>query len=181
MKIMTEEGPPVEEATDLCNEQLAHLPYYFPISYDDFVRGSATTDDDLSNRTMLVARASGRLVGFADLSDHSGFRTSGRGSGVIRFLLYRRGERRVGQALLEAAEKHFRDRQLDGVHAGVYTYRFQRLGPESLSGKLVHVCSPYGLNGYEEWGRWLFMALEHPPITSDELEERSLALVDESV
>ena len=88
-EITIEQASPVNEATDLCNEQLADPPNFFKFSPDGFVRGSGVTVDELSDRTVVVARDAGRLLGFADLADHVGGNADQSGFGVIRSLLYR--------------------------------------------------------------------------------------------
>jgi GNAT superfamily N-acetyltransferase len=70
--------------------------------------------------------------------------------GVIRFLWYERGQRTVGQALLDAAERHLREQGIGEVQAfpQEYRYPFYHLKAAYLSDHMDHVGALLAFNGY---------------------------------
>jgi hypothetical protein len=76
--------------------------------------------DECSHRRIILAESTpgGDLLGFVDVCvwpahtttawgpSSTGTRVDVAGRGLIRFLWYERGERRVGEALIDAAEAH---------------------------------------------------------------------------
>jgi len=79
--------------------------------------------------------------------------------GVIRFLSYRPGQRQIGTALLEAAEKWARERGRGEIFGwnSLYAYPFYHLFHANLSDRLGHLHSLFGKAGYQpDWGEVFF-------------------------
>jgi GNAT superfamily N-acetyltransferase len=98
------------------------------------------------------------------------------GDGAIRFLALDRGHRAAGEALLDSAERHLRERGAERVVAfsSSTAYPFYFLDSAGLSSTQVHVSALLGLRGYEntkqdtneaylDWRDFELSALPPPP------------------
>jgi ribosomal protein S18 acetylase RimI-like enzyme len=79
--------------------------------------------------------------------------------GLIRFLWYRPGLRQAGEALLDAAEKHVRERGHAAISAfpQKHRYPFYHLAAAYLSDYLGHVIALLGLGGYRRSNGEVFL------------------------
>jgi ribosomal protein S18 acetylase RimI-like enzyme len=91
---------------------------------------------------------------------------AGAEAGVVRFLAFHPGEPRVGQALLEEAERWFHDMGLRDVYLA-YPYGFLRAGHAWLMNSMGHVCALFGINRYEAHERGV--ALRLPDLAAAEM------------
>ena len=161
----------VEDAGSLApfyNAEFAHLPYRYPVAAADFCAGARFRSDsdepypNLSQERFIVARQGAEVVGFAHLAlwskesedliwiglhlveeilDHR--------VGLIRFFHYRSGQRRAGQAILEEAEKYFRQWGLKQVRVfSYYAYPFCLFDRTFLFDSMAHVHGLLRANGY---------------------------------
>ena len=118
---------------------------------------------DLSDPQVLVARQQNTLLGFV----HTAIWHKDRGGetwrignhpiedlladqvGLIRCFYHRPGHRAAGQALLEAAQTHFAQRNLHQIRAfSFHSYRFYRFGRTFLPDRLGHLRGLLGYNDY---------------------------------
>ena len=146
------------------NEQLAaNVPHCHPVSPEEFeigIRYRKDADepyDELHSEKIIVGEQNGKIVGFADVvvaeMEEDGQKEY---KGLIRFLTYEPSYRSVGQALLEASEKHLRDLSMDDISAfriafadDDFSYRFYQLGFGLVSDRMMHVCALFRINGYQ--------------------------------
>ncbi|MBC8230887.1 hypothetical protein H8E77_15155 [bacterium] len=104
--------------TDFYNEQIATVPYCYPVSPEEFERAvcyqlhealekhKMNADKELavcSERRLIVGEQNGEVVGFADIGRHESEDKERDAVGLIRFMTYRPGCRPIGQAILEHA------------------------------------------------------------------------------
>jgi ribosomal protein S18 acetylase RimI-like enzyme len=170
----------------------AEMPSSRPTASQAALAMSAS-DDELVRAQVLVAMERGVIAGFV----HFGLRRDVRlaridgpaharpvraesrirseTKGIVRFLWYRRGERRSGQALLDAAEEAWSsDPETVAVAEAFHydhRYPFYHLEHAYLSGYLDHVHALLGANGYRRAGSEL--ALDWPnyrPVRPDALD-----------
>lgn len=146
----------------LYNEQIAAVPYCYPIEAAEMERVLSQDCEDLSNERIIVCEDNGDTIGFAHVAEQTENQRSGPGTGAgqIRCLMYRRGNRSAGQALLDEAEAYCRRQRLNQVGAFHYAYPFHRFGAGALSDKLGHVRALLQGNGFTVAAGWLFLALE---------------------
>jgi GNAT superfamily N-acetyltransferase len=139
------------------NEQIAALvPHCHTVSPEELGTGcyQKTGDDFLSTldaERIIVGIHGGKIRGFAHVRvgeiERGGRRLKG---GFIHFLTYAVGHRKVGQAILEACERHFRGRAVSTIRAfDGHFYRFHHLGFPLVSDRMGHVYGLFGMNGYK--------------------------------
>ena len=144
----------VSPLTAFYNRLTADVPHCYPADEKEFaheMRGvthSVKDSDNLDSEAAFVAMQRGTVLGFA----HAGTGQIGDNReveiGVIRFLGYERGERRAGQAVLEAAEANLKARHISQVWAfsDDSVYPFYHFEIACLSSALDHVHTLLGIN-----------------------------------
>ena len=123
-----------------------------------------------------MVREEGRLVGFAHVAhDPVGENQEGP-VGAMRFLGYEQGHRAAGQALLEAAETHLRDKGVTEIVAFHQDFRWPcfHLDHSYCTGSLTHIEGLLGMNGYsrcagEVYLDWPDLEPPEPPSSDHEL------------
>ena len=157
------------------NRNVAGLPHCYPVRPQRLrdalsgAIGDPRLHRGLRDEEVLIAWDGGRLLGFVHLGIGStGSRRPAQG-GIIRFLVYQRGARAAGQALLDAAEAYLRGRKVSHVVAfhQRYRYSFYHLNSAYLSDRLGQVHALMGWNGYrrgagEGYFDWPNMRPEQP-------------------
>ena len=154
---------PVNRARELApvyNSHVANVPLCAAVSPDTFSESISFNEPEASDRVheqgFLVAIENGEPIGFAHVAvgRFPGPELHGddmeHETGAIRFLTYARGNRAVGQALLEAAESYLRKRDVGRILACpiVAGYVFCRFGLGELSDRRSHIVALFGMNSY---------------------------------
>jgi ribosomal protein S18 acetylase RimI-like enzyme len=150
----------VNDLAGMYNEQVVgRVPHCYAVSPEEFGAGryQKTGDDYLSAfhaERVIVGIQRGQVRGFAHVTvgeiKHRERRLSG---GFIHFLTYAVGHRDIGQALLVACERHFRDASASTIWAfDGYFYRFYHLGFPLVSDRMGHLYGLFGMNGYKPAG-----------------------------
>ena len=178
MEIVTFEKEMAAGVARCYNELVQPMPYPRPVAREAFADFSHAQLQDCTEEEILVVRQAGEVAGFAHVGvsappTHK-WHIEGE-PGVIRFLSYRRGERPVGAALLQAAEQWVRERERTAIVAeyGGYMYPFYPFPLGNISERISHVPPLFGMAGYEvpecevffEW--WGF---EPPEVSAPEVE-----------
>jgi len=162
LEIVAFEPEMAEGVAGLYNDLIEPVPECYPAASARFESVEALGHKRLHDEKMMVAREGGDVVGFVHVgvahpAEEDDFP---RGEpAVIRFLGCRVGERRVGQALLEWAERWARGQGRSEViawHAGL-RYPFYHFGWAHLSERIGHVRALFGMNGYEEYDAEVFL------------------------
>lgn len=146
----------VGDLADAYNAQVAGLvPHCYPVSPEEFAAGHyRETGDDFSaalhDERVIVGLQGDEILGFAHVRvgeiAHQDRRLTG---GFIHFLTYAVGHRDVGQAILEACERHVRDAGTSTIWAfDGHFCRFHHLGFPFVSDRMGHVYGLFGMNGY---------------------------------
>lgn len=115
----------------------------------------------LENQQVVIALENDTVLGFV----HCALRLPKRKStthtarGIIPFLAYARGQRAIGQALLEKAEALLRAHGITRVHAFPDTnrYPFYHLDNATLSDRLEHIQALLVFNGYSRTEGEIFL------------------------
>ncbi|NIM07310.1 MAG: GNAT family N-acetyltransferase [Armatimonadetes bacterium] len=132
---------------------VSHVPHCQAVTAETFSSMEQLATPACREEALLAASEKGEVAGFVhvgialppskewDLQNEPG---------VIRFLSYRPGERRIGEALLQAAEKWARERSRTAIAAWYWNYRypFYHLPHALLSDRLGHIHSLFGMAGY---------------------------------
>ncbi len=154
---------PVErtgELAKLYNACIANVPLCEPVSAEIFAARSffwrdSTQYNRVREQRILVALQENKPVGFAHVAigRFPGPELHGddldRETGAIRFFSYPRGERGIGQSLLEAVEAHLIERDVGRILAFPNNgYVFHRLSFGELSDRCGHIIALFGMNGY---------------------------------
>ena len=120
MEISPYEPGMLDDVAATYNRAVRTVPHCHPVSPGDFetelaaVGDSGTADPEVEREQILTIVSGGAISGFVHLARQA--REPGTPpEGIIRFLCYARGERGSGQALLEAGESWFRERELTTV------------------------------------------------------------------
>lgn len=155
-----------KKLTDFYNQQIANLPYRFPVTQEEFdwgIRHSKKEDirhTNLHSEQFFVGEESNEIKGFIHVAieeaEEDGQKIQ---NGLIRFFSYQPGYRQLGQALLEQAEDYLRQHQVKAIKAfsPAFNYRFFFIGygvPDSWG----HVTGLLRINGYEIFYGEIFMA-----------------------
>jgi GNAT superfamily N-acetyltransferase len=147
------------------SEMAAPAPYCEPVGGEWFAELRKLRRQPLAEEALLVAREGTVSVGFVHVGTAApateGWHTAGE-PGVIRFLTYRRAERAVGAALLEAAEDWLRGRGCRQVVAGHcnFLYPFYHLPFGHISERISHLPPLFGMAGYGVSDSEVFFAWE---------------------
>jgi GNAT superfamily N-acetyltransferase len=169
------------------NELIEGLPYCCPVLPARFLDARHLACPLCREESLLVARvAGGDVAGFV----HTGIaaapgdeeRCDQDEPGIIRFLSYRPGQRRVGEALLEAAENWVRERRRPRVMAwsNDYLYPFYHSPFAHMSDRLGHLHPLFYLAGYRmlfselifEWPDFDPPRTTRPELVFDQRSER---------
>lgn len=173
MKIKEWDMVNFDEISAIYNDQVAGVPYCYPVPADEFENGFAyrkfTSDryrEDIHSEKVIIGFYDGDPAGFADVAiaevEEEGCKQH---RGFIRFLGYLSGCRPVGQTLLEEAERYLADFGVDKIsafrlnfrydHGG---YRFYHYNYGMISDKMGHICALFHMNGYKLNGGEMFMS-----------------------
>jgi GNAT superfamily N-acetyltransferase len=162
MNIVQFEPSMAAEVARCYNELVEGVPYCYSVTPERFLDAGCLASPLCREESLLAAReASGEIVGFVHTGVAAAPGEEERGDlgepGIIRFLSYRPGQRRVGQALLEAAESWVRERGRPRVMAwsNDYLYPFYHSPFAHLSDRLGHLHPLFYWAGY----RMLFSEL----------------------
>jgi GNAT superfamily N-acetyltransferase len=150
----------VNDLAGVYNAQIADpIPHCYAVSAEEFGAGryQKTGGDYLAafhDERVIVALQRGQVQGFAHVTvgeiEHRDRQLSG---GFIHLLTYAVGHRDLGQAILTACERHFRDTGASTIWAfDGYFYRFHHLGFPLVSDRMGHVYGLLGMNGYKPAG-----------------------------
>lgn len=147
---------------DLYNDLLVgRVPHCWPVAASALggILGAAEAEHDgvrLLEQAVLVA---GSADGFVHVGRQAVHKWQDHEVGVIRFLACRRGERAVGDALLQAAESWMRERGLghSTVMPQVWRYPFYGFPHAYLSDHLDHVQALVRFRGYTRSGGEVFL------------------------
>lgn len=138
------------------------VPHCWPVApstFEETVRAGEFEREGvrLPEQAVLVAGTGGD--GFVHVGRQAADEHQEQERGVIRFLAYRRGERAVGDALLEAAESWMRERGLghSAVMPQVCRYPFYGFPHAYLSDHLDHVQALVRFRGYTRSGGEVFL------------------------
>jgi ribosomal protein S18 acetylase RimI-like enzyme len=160
--------------TQFYNRLIANVPHCYPVTEEEFaivLRGVTTGKTDknddglgLDSETAFVAITGGAVqafihVGLIQIRDED--------VGVIRFLGYQRGARRVGQAVLERAEAYLKTFNVSQISAFPQDcrYRFYHFEHAYLSDALDQVQGLLGFNGYHRSNGEVFLDWEDYSVT----------------
>ncbi len=139
----------------LYNEAIAPVPDCHPVAQERFGSMEGIASRNLRDEALMAAAGEdGELLGFAhvgvSLPPTEDWQPPAD-QPVIRFLYYRAGARRAGQALLEWAEDWARERgdSIIAYHQH-FRYPFYHAPYCHLSEHMGHVRALFGMNGYRE-------------------------------
>ncbi|NKB67781.1 MAG: GNAT family N-acetyltransferase [Candidatus Latescibacteria bacterium] len=146
----------------LYNQQIEGIPFCYPIDPAQFLAALEQPCRDLADERLVICSVSGQIVGYAHVARQVARQNAPLDpeTGQIRSLLYARGQRPVGQALLAAAETHLRTEGLARLGAFYYAYPFHRFGAPCQSEQLNHIRALLQGCGYSMADGWLFLVLE---------------------
>ncbi len=180
------------------NAEFAGRPYCYPVSPQEFHAGVRFRPDEdepyrnLTQERFIVARQDGQVLGFAHLALWSKVSDDliwiglhlvedilDDRVGLIRFFHYRRGQRRAGQAILNEAERYFRQWGLKQIRVfSYYGYRFCLFDRTFLFDSMAQVHALLRANRYRITRGNSILDLrayrgEEPPSPQGELEVRT--------
>ena len=162
--------------TQFYNHLTAAVPHCYVVKekkeFADAIRGVTTGQADkkaggLDSETAFVAMQNGGVQAFI----HVGIGQIGENReeeiGVIRFMGYDRGARRVGQAVLEKAEDYLKAFNVSKIYAFSQDcrYRFYHFEHAYLSDALDQVQALLGYNGYRRSEGEVFLDWENYTVT----------------
>ena len=147
------------------HEAVRDVPHCYPVSDHAFgeelaaAAGEAEEQNGLHSEAVFVAREDRRPLGFVHVGIEGVTEDRPEEQGAIRFLWYPRGQRRVGEDLLAAAEAYAREQNVSRVAAFPQgrRYRFYHFKNAFLSDRLDHVQALLAFNGYERTGGEVFL------------------------
>ena len=159
--------------TDFYNRLTVDVPHCYPVTEEEFalamrgVTDNVKDSETLDTETAFVAMSRGIVLGLV----HVGIGQIGDnrevGAGVIRFLGYKRGERRAGQAVLEEAEAYLKARNIAQIFAFSEDrrYRFYHFENGCLSGALDHVHALLVFDSYRRTDDWVCFDWQNYSVT----------------
>ncbi|RKU24154.1 hypothetical protein C6503_01615 [Candidatus Poribacteria bacterium] len=161
--------------TQFYNRLTADVPHCYAVKEEELataIRGVTTGKADkkeggLDSETAFVAMVNGAVQAFI----HVGIGQIGDNReediGVIRFMGYERGARRVGQAVLEKAEDYLKTHDVSQIFAFSQDcrYRFYHFEHAYLSDALDQVQGLLGFNGYRRSEGEVFLDWEDYSVT----------------
>jgi len=136
--------------SDAYNSAVRGIPHCYPVTAEKLA-ASLYTDDRLQDEKIWVATAGEAVHGFLHAAVERPCEKIESPRGIIRLLLYERGHREVGQALLNEAEKQLRQSGMGRIEAfpQEYRYPFYHLKAAYLSDRLDHIEALLRFNGYQ--------------------------------
>jgi GNAT superfamily N-acetyltransferase len=160
------------------NELMAPVPLHRPVDEEKLAQPIPSQFQDCTGEQILVARATGEVVGFVHVGVSAKATHDWHIKGepaVVRFLSYRPGERAVGVALLQVAEQWAREHERTAVVAGYggYMYPFYPLPMGNISERISHLPPLFGMAGYEVAECEVFFEwrdFEPPEVSAPEVE-----------
>ena len=153
----------IAQLAESYNQQVASIPFCYPVTGEELRRDvwsweKEASGYDLYSEKLIVGLRDSRIVGFAHLAGLEEKRKDSPDAGLIRFLSYKPGHRKLGQRILEAAENYFEELGLDRIQAFFpKIYSFYRFDVPSLSDRMAHIHGLFGANGYKKYSGWYFM------------------------
>jgi GNAT superfamily N-acetyltransferase len=151
LSIVPYEPAMASQLTRVYNEAVQGVPHCYPIDVKDWIsalneEGGALRRDE----SALVAVVGGSVLGYAHLAIGRARREDPDERGLVRFFWYQRGQRAVGQVLLEAAEAYLVGQGANEIlmFPQQHRYPFYYLPSAFLSDRLGQVPALLGLNGY---------------------------------
>ena len=191
MKIIYLEPANIGDLSSVYNQQIADIPYCYPISPEEFEIGfrykkyEDETYSNIHSEAIIIGEVNGEILGFADVVIAE-IEEDGkiRNEGVIRFLTYQPGYRHIGQAILDEAEKYllnldkYNINQISAFRISYhndYCYRFYHFGFGLVSDMKWHIAALLLMNGYKiEGGEvfldWLDYEVSMPQIPDKKVE-----------
>ena len=158
--------------TQFYNHLTVDVSHCYPVKEEEFaiaVRGVTTGKSDvkdggLDSEIAFVAMVNDAVqafmhIGIGQVWNHEERKEN---AGIIRFLGYERGARRIGQAVLEKAEDYLKGFNVSQIFAFPqdYRYRFYHFEHAYLSDALDQVQGLLGYNGYHRSNGEVFLDWE---------------------
>ena len=168
MKIVEYTPELLKPMTACYNRLTANVPHCYPVTETEFGEELASIPSEghpdicFISQNTFVATSDDIVLGFVQARVDE-LRQHACNLGIIRFLGYLPGERRVGQTLLEKAEAHLKTQDSTRIVAvpQKYRYRFYHFGHAYLSNGLAPVQALLAFNGYERTAGEVFLAWEN--------------------
>lgn len=164
-----------EPLTQFYNRMTANVPKCYPVKEEKFaaaIRGVTTGKADkkeggLDSEAAFVAMTNGAVQAFIHIGIGQVGENREEDIGVIRFMGYERGARRVGQAVLEEAEAYLKTFNVSRIFAFPQDcrYRFYHFAHAYLSDALDQVQGLLGFNGYHRSEGEVFLDWEDYAVT----------------
>ena len=161
--------------TQFYNCMTADVPKCYPVKAEEFavaIQGVTTGKADkkeggLDSETAFVAMVNGAVQAFIHVGIGQNWENRKENIGVIRFLGYERGARRVGQAILERAETYLKTFNISRIFAFPQDcrYRFYHFEHAYLSDALDQIQGLLGFNGYHRSTGEVFLDWEDYSVT----------------
>lgn len=163
MNIQEYDAAMAEEVAASYNRAVRCVPHCCPAPVAHLAAaiapGVGDGEQEMHSNAVFVALEAARVRGFVHVALKRPCEGNEVAKGIIRFLWYEPGRRRVGQKLLEAGEDHLRRlgmSQVDAFPQG-HIYPFYHLWPAYLSDRIGHVCALLGFNGYRRTAGEVFL------------------------
>lgn len=161
--------------TQFYNHITTNVPHCYPVTEEEFAIAISrvTTDkadskeDGLDSEAAFVAIKDSTVQAFIHVGINQIGDNREKTVGVIRFMGYERGARRVGQAVLEKAEDYLKAFNISQIFAFPQDcrYRFYHFGHAYLSDALDQVQGLLGFNGYRRSEGEVFLDWEDYAVT----------------
>jgi len=156
-----------EPLTQVYNAAIAEVPHCYPVTAATFDTALIQTHERLENQQIQVATDSNSVRGFIHYARQSANKDHPQERGIIRFLYFQPGYRRVGKALLDTAEAYFHQCGLSTVRAfpASYRYPFYCFNHSFLSDHLGHIAALLGYDGYNKTRGEVFLdGINYEPV-----------------
>jgi GNAT superfamily N-acetyltransferase len=177
----------LKEVTDLYNDVVQGVPHCWPVTPEVFASGLApATECPLDDETQFVVLDGGKVRAFV----HVGMRVPegpySQPEGAVRFLAFRRGDHRAGNAAIAHAVSYFAERSI-APSTAFYSnnrYPFYYMPSACLSDDLDHIGAALGIAGYSRDGGEVFLdwpefdplpVNSRAPVSSAEVHEEETA------
>ena len=161
--------------TQFFNHLTADVPHCYPVTAEEFAVAMhrVTADaadlkaDGLDSETAFVGIVNGVIQAFIHVGISPAQEHRNENLGVIRFMGYERGARRVGQAVLGKAESYLKTFNISQISAFPQDcrYRFYHFEHAYLSDALDQVQGLLGFNGYRRSEGEVFLDWENYSVT----------------
>lgn len=158
-----------DRLTEIYNQHMADVPYTPQVSSDELQESVNLDDPCLSDQKLFVGLEKGTIAGFAHAAKYTG--EDAQAIGLIRFLVFGRDKRSIGQTIIKEVEQYFRQLGLKTIRA--FDKRYYCNSDPTLPDRWDHVCAMFGHCGYEVALHGLFTHLPNykvsrpPPPCSD--------------